>query len=105
MRINGMIVEFRTLKPIFDLESSGLKPNTERLLTIEEENDLYLWLGIKTGEPVIVIPKESERRIRITDEPTMDMGEYFEHPLTSVVKVGNLLGRSLWVFSWNPREE
>jgi hypothetical protein len=102
MKIIGNSIEFFTADPIFALEASGDKPNTERLLNSEEEMELLEWLGIYG---VAWVEKEEEKLIMIkSTDSKFTLGEYTLHRLTSVVKVGALLGRSLWVFSWNPEE-
>jgi len=103
MKIKGETIEFFTANPIYlMLEASGDKPNTERLLDEEEEQELMIWLDI-TG--MAWVNRGTEKLIIIKSiDAKFTMGEYAMRRLTSVVKVGSLLGRSLWVFSWDPEE-
>ena len=85
MRMLGEEVIFRSKEPFYSREKSGVKPNTERIMSYEE----YEWL--LKHEPKIT-------KIRIEKFEMSD--EYFQCELTDISDVGTLLGNKIVVFSW-----
>lgn len=97
MKLNKDSIEFKSDNVLFDVEKSGKKSNTERLLTRTEAKEVEDWLffGKFPQEPKKIIihsydmqPNSASRHRRFTQE------------LTDVRSVGKLLGFELYVFSW-----
>jgi len=85
MRMLDGIVIFHSVEPFYSREKSGVKPNTERIMSFEE----YVWL--LKHEPKIT-------KIRIERFEMAD--DYFQRELTDISDVGTLLGNKIVVFSW-----
>ena len=91
---NGTVV-FTSTPYYFNLEQRGLKPNTVRLLTygqmqqVRPENEI---VGIVHIRKIRIVCSE-ERIESYCPHP-------FERELTSIVKIGELCGHYLFVFSW-----
>lgn len=79
------LVILRSAEPYYNLEESGAKPNTERLMTAEEIE----WL-LKHDPNVTAI------RIEHFD----NSDKFFERELTDISIVSELLGYKLVVLSW-----
>ena len=78
----------------FELERDGLKPNTVRILTYDE------WQELGGGVDV-----NNEIRIECVRANVNDACfDPFTRTLTSIVQIGELCGHYLVVFSWRHRE-
>ena len=85
---DGTIV-FKSESYIFKLERDGLKPNTVRLLTYDEWQELGS--GVDTNEIRIECVRKN------IDDACF---EPFTRTLTSIEQIGELCGYYLFVFSW-----
>ena len=83
MRIEGNTVIFRSTPSMYEVEENGKKPNTVRILD-DDETLLVATIG------------KDLTRIRI--ERWGHRG--FTRELTDISKIGELLGKSVYVFSW-----
>ena len=88
MRIEGNTVIFQSMPVMYEKEESGVKPNTVRILEFHEEDDL-----MRAGERLTHIQiRESYHKHR------------FMRELTDISKIGEILGKSVYVFSWRHGE-
>ncbi len=89
MRIEGNTVIFQSMPVMYEKEESGVKPNTVRILDgLHEEVEL-----MKASERLTHIQiRESYHKHRFTRE------------LTDISKIGEILGKSVYVFSWRHGE-
>ena len=85
MRMLGDLIILRSEEPFFSREKRGAKPNTERIMSIEEHE----WL---------VKHKPEITRIRI--ERFEQSNDNFERELTDISDIGVILGSKLVVLSW-----
>ena len=84
---DGTVV-FKSELYYFKLERDGLKPNTVRLLTYDEKQEVGS--GVDTNEI----------RIESTFDFPFEERGHFTHTLTSIEQIGELCGYYLFVFSW-----
>jgi hypothetical protein len=86
MKIDGNTVVFRSRREAFVVEASGDKSNTVRLLDADEIMEI----------------DTPPKRIRIVcaDDPD----RMFTRRLTNVMKIGEILGLGMFVFSWSSVE-
>jgi len=87
------LVRFRSSPDMYDLESGGRKPNTVRIL---DSDDGKLDLAKEA--------LASGRAAYIAIERTSG-GETFCRRLADVTRVGELLGKSVWVLSWQHEDD
>jgi len=88
MRIEGNTVIFQSMPVMYEKEESGVKPNTVRILEFHEEVELM---------------KASERLTHIQIRESYHNSKFIRE-LTDVSKIGELLGKSVYIFSWRHEE-
>jgi len=88
MRIEGNTVIFRSYPSMYEKEESGVKPNTVRILDFCEISQ--------------VIENWKELKYIRIEEVGHDRS--FTRELTDITEVGELLGKSVYVFSWRHEE-
>lgn len=86
MRIEGKTAVFKTEDRLFDLEKSGVKPYTVRILELGEYSRL-----LDTGI----------HRVRI--EHAELPNNWFECDFVSATTLGKMLGRIFVGIAWNPK--
>lgn len=91
MKIEGHVVEFKSTDQNYELEVTGQKSNTVRLLTRAEHVELAESLGFLT-----------EIRIVHSEYPEVFA---FVRKLTNVLLIGEMVGHALVVFSWKHEGE
>lgn len=104
MKIEDGTVVFKSEPYYFKQERDGLKPNTVRLLTHAERQQIRPNRGVRALSRIYKI------RIECTSDSN---NEYFEpsqnfapftRTLASIEQIGELCGYYLFVFSWQHRE-
>lgn len=93
MKIKGEVVIFKSEETFFHREKMGLKPNTFRILTREEE------ILLTTNKPSIkkIGIEKIGAKIRAT--------EIFIRDITDICPVGELGEHRMVVISWRHEEE
>jgi len=89
MKIEGDVIEFVSTSHYYELEASGQKQNTVRLLSKSEYGEL-------------AESRRSLKKIRIVHRVFIDVS--FERRLTDISRIGELVGHYLVVFSWRHEE-
>jgi len=91
MKIEGDVIEFVSASQYYELEASGQKSNTVRLLSKSEFGEL-------------AENRRSLKKIRIvhSEHPRVFI---VERKLTDISRIGELVGHYLVVFSWRHEEQ
>ena len=114
MKIEDDTVVFKSESYYFKLERDGLKPNTVRLLTHAEKQQIRPKLKTILPEitETVVIKKiriectaKYEIKTHDASPDTFPKLEPFTRTLTSIEQIGELCGFYLFVFSWRHEEE
>ena len=85
-------IHFNSKAVFYAKERSGKKPNTIRLLSGTEALRLEVWRRERGIKEIVIHCAE-------------DPWEYFRRKLIDITCVGEILGRYLYVFSWEHKEE
>jgi len=88
MKCHNEEVEFKSRPDVFFIEQRGVKNHTERLLTTKESD----WLR-----------QHNIGKIRILNRANANI--YFTRSLINIYNEGDLLGYTLWSFTWEHRGE
>ena len=94
MNVEDGTVVFKSASHYFKLERDGLKPNTVRLLTYDEKQEV---------EGRVHVDEIRIECIRANVDD--DCFEPFTRTLTSIEQIGELCGFYLFVFSWRHETE
>ena len=91
MKIDGDTIKFRSDFYFYNLEERGVKPNTVRILDVGE--------GLKVDEwqKTAFINGSVYRYIEISFVPK---NKSFKRRIIWVGRLGNLLGKEIWMFCW-----
>ena len=88
MRIEGNTVIFRSYPSMYEVEESGVKPNTVRILDFCETSQ-------------VIENWDKLTHIRIEE---VGHDRSFTRELTDITELGELLGKDVFVFSWRHEE-
>jgi len=76
------------------IEHNGLKPNTIRIVSSDEEKQLK---HIQHIHYLVRHKDTPNAQIKVINVET---NEYFERVILSIEKIGEIVGHSMWVISW-----
>ena len=76
------------------IEHNGLKPNTVRIVSSDEEKQLK---QIQQNNCLVQHKDTPNAQIKVINVET---NEYFERVILSIEKIGEIAGHSIWLISW-----